>query len=146
VAVSTTVTSPTHPCCISPCHFTCFSNSHVFSSSTGSEFDFFSMTYKVISVVLVDSGALLSILPHAFTEPPTGGSQWQYYLGWGFHQFYVCFSGHIFEFNFLLAAEATPLLGMDVTTKFGLPSSALRSRFCTRLLAAPFPGQVLLLS
>jgi hypothetical protein len=39
---------------------------------------------------------------------------------WGFRPRTVCFSGQNFEFDFLLAAVATPLLGMDFLAKFEL--------------------------
>jgi hypothetical protein len=72
---------------------------------------------------LDDSGASLSISPHADTAPPMG----PHLVGanntipaWGFRCFIICFSGKNFEFNFLLAAIATPLLGMDFLTHFGL--------------------------
>jgi hypothetical protein len=38
---------------------------------------------------------------------------------WGTHPFTVCFSGQNFEFDFLLAALATPPLGMDFLNHFG---------------------------
>ena len=39
---------------------------------------------------------------------------------WGFRRRTACFSGQNFEFNFLLAAVAIPLLGIDFLAKFGL--------------------------
>jgi hypothetical protein len=66
---------------------------------------------------LVDSGASLSIFPHSSLAPPTGphlvGANGKQIPAWGFRRHTVCFSGQIFEFDFLLAAVATPLLGMD---------------------------------
>jgi hypothetical protein len=73
---------------------------------------------------LVDSGASLSILPHSGPAPPTGphlvGANGKQNPTWGFRRRTVCFSGQTFEFDFLLAAVATPLLGMDFLTKFKL--------------------------
>ncbi len=40
---------------------------------------------------------------------------------WGLHRRTVCFAGHNFEFDFLLAAVATPVLDMDA---FKNPSQA----------------------
>jgi hypothetical protein len=72
---------------------------------------------------LVDSGSSLSILPHSSTAPPTGphlvGANGKPIAAWGFRRRTVCFSG-LFDFDFLLAAVATPLLGMDFLAKFGL--------------------------
>jgi hypothetical protein len=66
---------------------------------------------------LVDSVASLSILPHASTGPPTGphlvGANSKTILAWGFCLFTVCFFGQNLEFDFLLVAVATTLLGMD---------------------------------
>jgi hypothetical protein len=39
---------------------------------------------------------------------------------WGLRRRTVCFSGHNFEFDFLLAAVATPILGMDFLARFEL--------------------------
>jgi hypothetical protein len=73
---------------------------------------------------LVDSGASLSILPHSSTAQPTGphlvGANGKSIPAWVFHHSTVCFSGQNFEFDFLLAAVATPLLVMDFLAKFGL--------------------------
>jgi hypothetical protein len=73
---------------------------------------------------LVDSGASLSFLPHNTAEPPTGphlvGANGKTIPAWGSHHFTVCFSGQTFDFKFLLAAVATPLLGMDFHTHFVL--------------------------
>jgi hypothetical protein len=64
---------------------------------------------------LVDSGASLSILPHAATKPPTN------HPSLGFLAVLMSiFPARIFEFHFLQAAVATPLLGMDFLTHFGL--------------------------
>jgi hypothetical protein len=73
---------------------------------------------------LVDSDVSLSVLPHTSTGPPTGphlvGANGKPIPAWGFRCRTVCFSGQNFEFDFLLAAVATPLLGMDFLAKFGL--------------------------
>jgi hypothetical protein len=50
---------------------------------------------------------------------------------WGFCHFEVCFSGQNFQFNFLLAAVATPLLGMDFVHNLACLLSPQNSRFCT---------------
>jgi hypothetical protein len=72
---------------------------------------------------LVDSGASLSILPNTSTAPPTDphlvGANGKPISAWGFRRRTVCFSGQNFEFDFLLAADATPLLGMAFLPKFG---------------------------
>ncbi len=73
---------------------------------------------------LVDSGASSSILPHMSSEPPSGptllGANGKPIPAWGLKRCSVVFSGITFEFDFLLAAVATPLLGMDFLVKFGL--------------------------
>jgi hypothetical protein len=59
-------------------------------------------------------------LLHASTEPPTGlHLAMAKYPGLGILPIFYLFSGPNFKFNFLLAAVATPLLGMDFLTKFG---------------------------
>jgi hypothetical protein len=67
--------------------------------------------------IFVDSGASRSVLPHADTAPPSGlflvGANGKTIPSWGFHRFTVCFSGQNFALDFLLAAVATPLFGMD---------------------------------
>ncbi len=50
---------------------------------------------------------------------PCGG-QWQANLAWDLRRRTVCFDGNNFEFDFLLAAVATPILGMDFLAKFEL--------------------------
>jgi hypothetical protein len=66
---------------------------------------------------LVNSGASVSILPHSSSALPTGphlvGANGKQIPAWGFCHRTVCFSGQNFKFDFLLAAVATPLLGMD---------------------------------
>jgi hypothetical protein len=53
---------------------------------------------------LLDSGALLSIIPLAATAPPTGphlvGATGKTIQTWGFCGNTVCFSGQSFEFDF----------------------------------------------
>jgi hypothetical protein len=72
----------------------------------------------------VDSGASISILPHSSSAPPTGphlvGANGKPIPAWGLRCRTVCFPGHNFEFDFLLAADATPILGMDFLAKFEL--------------------------
>jgi hypothetical protein len=73
---------------------------------------------------LVDSGASISILPHSSSAPPTGphllGANSKPIPAWGLHRRSACFAGHNFEFDFLLAAVATPILGMDFLAKLEL--------------------------
>jgi hypothetical protein len=73
---------------------------------------------------LVDSGVSISILPHSSSAPPTGphlvGANGKPIPAWGLCHRTVCFAGHNFEFEFLLAAVATPILGMDFLAKFEL--------------------------
>jgi hypothetical protein len=65
---------------------------------------------------LVNSGASISILPHLSSAPPTG----PHLVGANGNVVPVSFAGHDFEFNFFLAAIATPIIGMDFLTKFEL--------------------------
>jgi hypothetical protein len=71
---------------------------------------------------LVESGASVSILPHSSSAPPTGphllGAHGKQIPVWGFRRRTVCFSGQNFVFDFLLAAVATPLLGMNFLARF----------------------------
>ena len=73
---------------------------------------------------LVDSGASLSILPHMSTAAPSGptlvGTNGKQIPAWGFKQCFVVFSGVTLQFEFLLAAVATALLGMDFLAHFDL--------------------------
>jgi hypothetical protein len=73
---------------------------------------------------LVDSGASISILPHSSSAPPTGlhlvGANGNIVPVWGCRRQIVSFASHDFEFDFFLAAVATPIIGMDFLTKFEL--------------------------
>jgi hypothetical protein len=73
---------------------------------------------------LVDSGASISILPHSSSALPTGphlvGANGKPIPAWGLRCRTVCFAGHNFKFDFLLAAVATPILGMDFLARFEL--------------------------
>ena len=73
---------------------------------------------------LVDSGASISILPHSSSAPPTAphlvGANGKPIPTWGLRRRTVCFASHNFEFDFLLAAVATPILGMDFLARFEL--------------------------
>jgi hypothetical protein len=93
---------------------------------------------------LVDSGASISILPHSSSAPPKGphlvGANGKLIPAWVRRRQTVCFAGHNFEFDFFLAAVATPIIGMDFLAKFEL--SQQNSRSCTRPRAAPSPRQV----
>jgi hypothetical protein len=70
---------------------------------------------------LVDSGVSISILPHSSSAPSTGlhlvGAN---VTAWGRRHRTVCSAGHNFEFDFFLAAVATPIIGMDFLAKFKL--------------------------
>jgi hypothetical protein len=61
--------------------------------------------------------ASISILPHSSSAPPTGwhlvGANGKPIPAWGLHHRTVCFASHNFELDFLLAAFATPIQGMD---------------------------------
>jgi hypothetical protein len=95
---------------------------------------------------LVDSGASLSILPHSSPAPPTSphlvGANRKQIPAWGFHRRTVCFSGQNFEFDFLLAAVATPLLGMDFLAKFELSIIPSKQQVLHAASGAPSPRQV----
>jgi hypothetical protein len=73
---------------------------------------------------LVDSGASISILPHSSSAPSTGphlvGANGKLVPAWGRRRQTVCFAGHNFEFDFFLAAVATPITGMDFLARFEL--------------------------
>jgi hypothetical protein len=73
---------------------------------------------------LVNSGASISILPHSSSAPPTGphlvGANGKLIPAWGCRCQTVCFAGLNFEFDFFLAAVATPIIGMDFLAKFEL--------------------------
>jgi hypothetical protein len=68
--------------------------------------------------------ASISILPYSSSAPPTGphlvGANVNTVPVWGRRRQIVSFAGHDFEFNFFLAAVATPIIGMDFLTKFEL--------------------------
>jgi hypothetical protein len=73
---------------------------------------------------LVDSGASILILPHSSSAPSTGphlmGANGKLVPAWGHRHQTVSFAGHDFEFDFFLAAVATPIIGMDFLAKFEL--------------------------
>jgi hypothetical protein len=73
---------------------------------------------------LVDSSASISILPHSSSASPTGphlvGAKGKLIPTWGSRRQTVCFACHNFEFDFFLAAVATPIKGMDFLAKFEL--------------------------
>jgi hypothetical protein len=73
---------------------------------------------------LLDSGASISILPHSSSASPTGphlvGANGNIVPVWGRRRQIVSFDGQDFEFDFFLAAVATPIIGMDFLTKFEL--------------------------
>jgi hypothetical protein len=73
---------------------------------------------------LVDSGASISILPRSSLALPTGphlvGANGKIVPVWGRRRQTVSFAGQDFEFDFFLAAVATPIIGMDFLAKFEL--------------------------
>jgi hypothetical protein len=73
---------------------------------------------------LVDSGTSISILPHSSSAPSTSphlvGANGQPVPVWGRRRQTACFADHNFEFDFFLAAVATPIIGMDFLAKFEL--------------------------
>jgi hypothetical protein len=73
---------------------------------------------------LVDSGAAISILLHSSSAPPTGPhlgvANGKRIPAWGLRRCTICFSGHNFEFDFLLVAVVTPILVMDFLARFEL--------------------------
>jgi hypothetical protein len=73
---------------------------------------------------LVDSVASISVLLHSSSAPPTGlhlvGATGKPIPAWGLRRRTVCFASHNFEFDFLLVAVATPILGMDFLARFEL--------------------------
>jgi hypothetical protein len=73
---------------------------------------------------LVNSEASISILPHSSSAPSTGphlvGANGKLVPAWGCRRQIVSFASHDFEFNFFLAAVATPIIGMDFLAKFEL--------------------------
>jgi hypothetical protein len=114
VAVRTTVASPTHTYWPSPA--TLLASATAKSFLPAKNFIFLQDTHNNLRF-LVDSGASLSILPHA---APNGShlveANGKTIPAWGFHRF--SFSRQNFEFNFLLAAVATPFLGIDFFDTF----------------------------
>jgi RNase H-like domain found in reverse transcriptase/Reverse transcriptase (RNA-dependent DNA polymerase)/Integrase zinc binding domain len=71
---------------------------------------------------LVDSGAAFSVLPHQSQEPPRGpalrGADGSRINCWGRAQTAVVAQGRRFDWNFLQAAVAFPILGSDFLTFF----------------------------
>jgi hypothetical protein len=111
------------------------------------------LTYKELNFhsrfakFLVDSGASISILLHSSWAPPTGpqivGANGKQIPAWGLRHRTVCFSGHNFKFDFLLAAVATPILVMDFQARFELSIIPAKQQVLHE--AAPSPRQVPLL-
>jgi hypothetical protein len=71
---------------------------------------------KINLKFLVNSGSSISILPHSSSAPSTGphlvGANGKLVPTWGRCRQTVSFAGHDFEFDFFLAAVATPIIGM----------------------------------
>jgi hypothetical protein len=76
----------------------------------------------------------ISILPHSSSAPSTGphllGANGKLVPAWGRSRQTVSFTGHDFEFDFFLAAVATPIIGMDFLAKFEL--SIIPTKLCIR--------------
>ncbi len=74
--------------------------------------------------LLVDSGASISILPHSSSAPSTGPhlvrANGKLGPARGRRSQIDSFAGQDFQFNFFLAAVATPIIGMDFLAKFEL--------------------------
>jgi hypothetical protein len=68
---------------------------------------------------LVDSGASISILLHSSSRHPQGANG-DIVPIWGHRRQTVSFASQDFEFDFFLAAVATPIIYMDFLTKFEL--------------------------
>ncbi len=136
---------PTHPCCTPPPLIVLPTSATTMSFQLAQKLIFLQDTQNNF-LFLVDSGASLSILPHVSTDPPSGphlvGANGKTIPTWGFHRLSVCFTDHTFDFEFLLAAVATPLLGMDLIAKFGLTSIPSKQQFCMQLPATLSPRQV----
>jgi Reverse transcriptase (RNA-dependent DNA polymerase) len=85
-------------------------------------------------LLLVDTGAVYSVLPHKSAEPPSGpaisSASGQPIECWGWRTVAVNFGGRFFRWRFLLAAVAFPLLGADFLQRFALTVD-LHS-FCVR--------------
>jgi Reverse transcriptase (RNA-dependent DNA polymerase) len=66
---------------------------------------------------LADSGAALSVLPHFSDKIPTGppllAANGNSIPAWGYVRRQVCFGGHAFTFNFVLAHVSYPIVGLD---------------------------------
>ena len=81
---------------------------------------------------LVDTGASLSILPHISNNPSSGprliGANGDKISTWGYKTLSLKFGPAHFTFQFLLAAVATPILGLDFFKKFNLTICPANSR------------------
>jgi hypothetical protein len=95
---------------------------------------------------LVDSGTSISILPHSSSAPSTSphlvDANGQPVPVWGRRRQTVCFADHNFEFDFFLAAVATPIIGMDFLAKFEFSIIPAKQQVLHAASAAPSPRQV----
>jgi hypothetical protein len=75
-------------------------------------------------LLLVDTGAVYSVLPYKLAEPPSGpaisSASGQPIECWGWRKVAVNFGGRVFCWKFLPAAVAFPLLGADFLQRFAL--------------------------
>jgi hypothetical protein len=73
---------------------------------------------------LVDSGAAFSIIPHSSSAPASGppltGPAGQPISCWGEKVLSLNFGGHRFQYSFLLAAVAFPIIGIDFLAQHAL--------------------------
>jgi hypothetical protein len=73
---------------------------------------------------LVDSGAAFSVLPHQSGEAASGpalrGADGSRIACWGRRTTAAMFGGRRFQWNFLLAAVAFPIIGSDFMSHFNL--------------------------
>ncbi len=66
---------------------------------------------------LVDTGAAVSVFPHSSplrsSGPPLVAADGRPISSWGRCKLQLCFSGHVFKHDFLLANVAVPIIGLD---------------------------------
>jgi hypothetical protein len=101
---------------------------------------------------LVDTGSVYSILPHSSPLPPSGpkimAADKTPISCWGWRRIKLKSCGRVFEWNFLLAAVAFPLVGADFLIHFRLMVDLARARLqhtdhgWTLPLAAPPQGSL----
>jgi hypothetical protein len=95
---------------------------------------------------LVDTGATLSIVPYSSNARTSGpllkGADKQPIPSWGFVSETVQFMGKLFTANFLQAAVAGPILGIDFLRKFKISVAPETSQvlFACTAMARPPPN------